>query len=138
LRRQLGESIGVGAAVLLQAVTRAFAQLIERPASAGHTDDRHVQLTTPGHRLQRRKDLLVSQIAGGAEENQRIRTGCCHRLAFLMASSAHRGGVARAMTIMTALRADRSVKGAPRVRRMSMFGVESKHQLPGDSHCAVR
>ena len=60
------------AAALLQAVARTFAQPVERPAGARHPHDRHLQAAAPDQRLQRRKDLLVSQVACGAEENEGI------------------------------------------------------------------
>ena len=62
-------------AVLLDALLRARAQLIEGPAGLGYTDDRHVEVAALGHRLQRGKDLLVGQIARGSEEYERV--GMC-------------------------------------------------------------
>ena len=51
---QLVERGTVEAAVLLDAVLRPRAQLVERPAGLGHADDRHVEVAALGHRLQRR------------------------------------------------------------------------------------
>ena len=58
--------------VFFHAIARAGTKLLEGPAGPGHTDHRHVELTALRQRLKRRKDLLVGQIAGGAEKDQRI------------------------------------------------------------------
>ena len=50
----------------------ALLQLLEVPAALGHADDRHIEVAALDHRLQRREDLLVRQIAGGAEEDQGV------------------------------------------------------------------
>jgi hypothetical protein len=47
-------------------------QLIQGPAGLGDADDRHVKLAAADQRLERREDLLVRQVAGGAEEHERI------------------------------------------------------------------
>src|SRR5581483_6018881 len=77
---QLVESRGLDAAVLLDAVARPRAELIDLPAGFGHANDRHVEMAALDHRLQRRKNFLVGEIAGGAEKNQRIRMGSFHSL----------------------------------------------------------
>ena len=59
-------------AVLLETLASACPQLIEARSRPGHADDRHVEVTAPDHCLQRREDLLVRQIPGGAEEDKRI------------------------------------------------------------------
>ena len=51
---------------------RARLQLLEGPAGLGDADDRHVERAAPDHRLQRREDLLVREVAGGAEEDERV------------------------------------------------------------------
>ena len=56
------------AAVLGDAVAGALAQLLECPSGLGDADDRHIQRAVLDHALQRRKDLLVGKVAGGAEE----------------------------------------------------------------------
>ena len=38
----------------------------------------HVEVAALDHRLQRREDLLVGQVAGGTEKNQRIGMGRVH------------------------------------------------------------
>ena len=76
---QLGERVAVEAAVLLDAVLRPRAQLVERPAGLGHADDRHIEVAALGHRLQRREDLLVRQIAGRSEEHERVGVCVAHR-----------------------------------------------------------
>ena len=58
--------------MLLDAVAGAAAELLERPARLGDADDRHVEAAAPDHRLQRREDLLVGEVAGGAEEDERV------------------------------------------------------------------
>jgi hypothetical protein len=50
-------------AVLLDTVTRSSLQLIEPPTGFRYPDDRHVKVAALHHRLQRREDLLVSEIA---------------------------------------------------------------------------
>src|SRR3546814_219807 len=75
LRRELFESRLVDAAVVLEAVAGAFAQLVDRPARMGHADHRHVEPAARDHRLQRGKDLLVGKVAGGAEEHECVGSG---------------------------------------------------------------
>ena len=50
----------------------ALDELVERPAGLGDADDRHLEPAAPRQRLQRREDLLVREVAGGAEKDQRI------------------------------------------------------------------
>ena len=57
---------------MLQAVGRARLQLIEVPTGLGDADDRDVQPFVAHQPKQRREDLLVRQIAGGAEEDDRV------------------------------------------------------------------
>ncbi len=59
-------------AVFLQAVFGPRLELVQIPARLGHADDRHVERAAFHHRLQRREDLLVSQVAGGPEEHQSV------------------------------------------------------------------
>ena len=66
------------AAVLGEAVAGALAQLLERPARLGDADDRHREVAAADHRLQRREDLLVGQVAGGPEEHQGVGVGRGH------------------------------------------------------------
>ena len=76
---QLVERGTVEAAVLLDALLRPRAQLVERPAGLGHADDRHVETATLGHRLQRGEDLLVGQIARRPEKHERVGMCVAHR-----------------------------------------------------------
>src|SRR5262249_20464217 len=69
---------GIDPAVLLNAVMRSRPELIEIPASFGHADDRHIEVSALDHRLQGRKNLLISQIPGRTEKNQSIRMGIVH------------------------------------------------------------
>ena len=65
--------------MLLDAVARAGAELVDPPAGLRHADDRHVEMAAFHHCLQRRKDLLVREIARRAEEYQGVRTAVAHR-----------------------------------------------------------
>jgi hypothetical protein len=58
--------------VIRQALADPRAHLIEAPRLTRDRDDRHAQLIAPGHRLQRRKDLLIGQVAGGPEQHERV------------------------------------------------------------------
>ena len=76
------ERHGVKPAVLLHAVARAGTELVDGPPGLRHADDRHVEMAALRHRLQRREDLLVREIARRAEEHERIGDAVAHR-AFL-------------------------------------------------------
>jgi len=58
--------------VFFHAVARTGTKLLEGPAGLRHADHRHVELTEFRQRLERRKNLPVGQIAGGAEKDQRV------------------------------------------------------------------
>jgi hypothetical protein len=58
--------------MFFHAIARPRLELVEVPTGFGQTDDRHVQVLPLDHRLQRRENLLVSQISGGAEKYQCI------------------------------------------------------------------
>ncbi len=75
---QLVERGTVQAPVFLDALLRARAQLVEGPASLGHADHRNVEVAALGHRLQRRKDLLVRKVARRPEEHKRVGTCVAH------------------------------------------------------------
>ena len=78
--RKLAKGSGIDtSAVLLEALAGASLQLIKIPTGPGHTDDRHIEVPTLQHRLQRRENLLVGEVAGGAEEDKRIGTRFAHR-----------------------------------------------------------
>ena len=72
---QLVERRRIEPAVLLEAVVRPGPELVEVPTGLGHADDRHVEVAAFHHRLQRREDFLVGQIARGAEEDQGVGMG---------------------------------------------------------------
>jgi len=59
--------------MLHQTVPGARPELVEGPARLGHPNDWHVKRAMANHGLQRRKDLLVGQIARCAEEHQGVR-----------------------------------------------------------------
>jgi hypothetical protein len=87
--RELVEGGGINAsAVLLETVAGASLQLIQIPACLGHTDHGNIEVPALQHRLQRREDLLVRQVAGGAEEDQRIGMGVAHRMSLSVLSFA--------------------------------------------------
>src|SRR5262245_34511049 len=79
--------------MLLDAFTRSRAQAIERPSSACHADDRHVERIALEHRLQRGKDLFEGEIAGRAEEHERI--GMLSHLTFASYRAGSRVGATR-------------------------------------------
>jgi hypothetical protein len=56
-----------------QAVPHALAQISVGPGRLGHADNRHRQSPRGDERLQRGKDLAVSEIAARAEEHEGIR-----------------------------------------------------------------
>src|SRR5882762_6536963 len=64
--------------MFLETISGASFELVEVPARFGDTDDRHVEVTALQHRLERRKDFFVSQVARGAEENKGIGMHCVH------------------------------------------------------------
>jgi len=70
-RRQPGEGGLVDAAVCFEALAGARAQLVEVPAGKRDADDWHVEAATFHQRLEGWEDLLVGQVAGSAEEDQR-------------------------------------------------------------------
>ena len=70
-RRQFGKRLRVEPAVLDHAVTRARAKLLD-VAAARHADHGHVEMPVLDHLLQRRKDLLVRQVARGAEKDEGV------------------------------------------------------------------
>src|SRR5262245_61137862 len=72
---QRGERLAVDATVLLDAVLRARAKLIERPAGLGDADYWHVEVPAPRHAMQGRKDLLVGEVTCCTEEHE----GICRR-----------------------------------------------------------
>ena len=74
------ERVRVESAVLGAARLGALDQLLERVVRLGDADDRKVQDAALGHALQRGEDLLVGEVAGRAEEDQRVgpRFGVAH------------------------------------------------------------
>ena len=64
--------------MLFQAVTHSLPELIDCPRRPGYTNDRHVEMAPPNHRLQRRKDFLESQITGCSVEDQGVRVVTAH------------------------------------------------------------
>ena len=62
----------VDPAGLPDAVLGALAQLRQAPLRGGDADHRHVEHAALRHRIERRKDLLVREVAGDAEQHQRV------------------------------------------------------------------
>ena len=85
--RQLVEGRSVDAAVLFNAVACARDQLIPVPRGLGNPDHRHIEMPALHHRLQRREDLLVREIACGAEKHQRVGMSFAHRTLALAAAT---------------------------------------------------
>ena len=79
--RQLAECILVETAVFLEAVLGARFELIEIPARFGHADDWQIETFVTNQSLQRRKDLLVREVAGGAEKYKGVRLEIRHQAA---------------------------------------------------------
>ncbi len=77
-RAELRVCRGVQAAVLGETLLDPRLELVEVPARFRHCDDRHVEMPVTEHRLQRGKDLLVGQIARGAEKDNGIRLRDVH------------------------------------------------------------
>src|ERR1700745_454951 len=92
---QLFESDVIEATVFFQTVFRASTKLIKIPSSLGDADDRNIEMSPFHHRLQGRENLLVCKIAGGAEENQRVRVGICHECPLLQAASDFSAGFSK-------------------------------------------
>jgi hypothetical protein len=67
-------------AVIDKALFRALAKFVIAHRGARDSDDRHFQMAAPGHGEERGKDLLVGEVAGGAEQHQRIRLRFTHGL----------------------------------------------------------
>src|SRR4029077_21218142 len=77
---QFSESRRIDSAVLLQAVGRPRTKLIQIPSGFGYTDHRYIKMSALHHRLQRRENLLVGQVTGCAEEDQRVGMRIAHML----------------------------------------------------------
>src|SRR5262245_55039137 len=58
---------------MLEAVAGARAELLDGPLRSGDADHGDVQGAATDQRLQRRKDLLVREIAGGPEDDEGVR-----------------------------------------------------------------
>jgi hypothetical protein len=75
VREPIGEfrkGLVINAAVCGDTVARPSPQLIGRPLRLRDPDHRDVEMAAAGQRLERRKDLLVREIAGCAEEYERV------------------------------------------------------------------
>src|SRR5215470_10648012 len=77
---QFLECCWIKSTVFLEAVLGASAKLIEVPTSFSDADDGHIEVSSLDHRLQRRENLLVREIASRAKENEGVRMGIRHEL----------------------------------------------------------
>src|SRR5262249_35538814 len=68
----------VESSVLLEAVLGTGLEPFEVPAGLGHADHRDVEVATLDHRLQGREDLLVREVSGCAEEDERVGMNAAH------------------------------------------------------------
>src|SRR5207249_4799676 len=75
---ELREGRLVDPAVPLHTLARPRPELLERPIRPGDADHRDVEPAASRHRMQRREDLLVDEVAAGAEEGERVRMGGAH------------------------------------------------------------
>ena len=88
-----GQKMVEGALVIdparsLDAVRHAFAQTRQTPLREGDADDRDLQGASFRHRIERREDHLVGEIARHTEEHQRVRTRCGHQAPFCLPAAA--------------------------------------------------
>ena len=88
---QRGAGAFVQIRVPLETVPDPVAQAIDIPAAAPHADDRNVKLASSGQRLQRRVDLPVREIAGCAEQHQRVGRSLIHRVSLVTVRLAWHG-----------------------------------------------
>jgi hypothetical protein len=62
----------------LDAVMGTLPQLLHRPVVVSDPDDRFVEAAMPDHRVKRRENLLVGEIACCAEQDQHVGSGFVH------------------------------------------------------------
>ncbi len=77
--RELGERRLVHAAVVLQALPGATAEVVIAPVVSCDPDDGEVQTFVTDEAFQRGEDLLVREVAGRAEEDEGIGVAGAHR-----------------------------------------------------------
>src|SRR5262249_12134635 len=79
----------VDAAVRLDRIPGSLAQLLHAPGAARNPDHGDVEGAPPGHRVEGGEDLLVREISGRAEEDERVGAGgvgCGHDQALRFSS----------------------------------------------------
>src|SRR5215471_19654830 len=76
--------------VFLETLAHPCPHLVETPSALGDADDRHIEVAAFHHRLERRKDLFIGQIACSPEKYKRIRIERVHLP--LLTSQVSRGG----------------------------------------------
>src|SRR6202789_2197500 len=84
--RQFVERILVEAAESFETVLGARFKLIKIPTCFGHADDWQIEPLIANQALQRRKDLFVREIAGGAEKHKGVRLEIRHQAASCLSS----------------------------------------------------
>ena len=75
----MAKAVGIQAAVLGQAIFSSRAELLQGPAGLGYADHGDIQVAAQNHLLQGRENLLISEVACGAEEDQCVREHCVLR-----------------------------------------------------------
>src|SRR5580693_8272872 len=84
---QLVECSGIQATMFLDARAGSLAKLANIAATLRDTNHRYIQVPALHHGLKRGEYFLVRQIAGSAEEDQRVRMGFTHRIPLLRITS---------------------------------------------------
>ena len=69
-----------GSVVLFDAPTGARPELLDRPVRPGDSDDGHLEMSPPFHRIEGRENLLVDEVAGGPEEDESVGVRNIHEL----------------------------------------------------------
>ncbi len=72
LAQDLEGALVDASAVLLDAFAHALAELFEARAAARHADEGEAGVAPLDHPVQGRKDLLVREVTGGAEEHEGV------------------------------------------------------------------
>ena len=73
------DAVVIDPARSLDAVLHAIAQMRQTPLRRSHSDDRDLQIASPGYRIEGREDHLVGEIARHTEEHQRVGTRGSHQ-----------------------------------------------------------
>src|SRR3984957_4107619 len=123
------ESGRIKPAVFLQTVFCASAKLIKIPSCFSHADHGDVEVPTLYHRLQRRENLFVGKIAGGAEENERIRVKTGHEYLSFRQPQTCLSAFPNVRRIQNAWRTEDCTQS--RLRRVSSNARTARRSAPG-------